>query len=221
MAGLLHAYDAQILLSALGIAFPPTCILRRGDETVDIPFPVAAKVLSPDLGHKTEAGAVALDLAHPQALAAAVTRMLDAVRVQHPEARIDGVLVQSMQSGMGELLVGFRRDPQVGPIVLSGPGGVTAELHAGHVVRLAPIDRTTAMEMLGEVPGIAALQGYRNLPRAELRAVAEVLHRLSLLALCERVLEAEVNPLIVCSDQAVAVDARVRLGEADPALNPS
>jgi hypothetical protein len=70
--------------------------------------------------------------------------------------------------------------------------------------------------MLAEVPGIAAFQGYRKLPRGELRAVAEVVHRLSLLALLERVLEAEVNPLIVCSDQAVGVDARIRLSAAEP-----
>jgi acyl-CoA synthetase (NDP forming) len=215
-AGSLNAYDAQVALSALGIAFPPARVVHRGDETVDISFPVAAKILSPDLGHKTEAGAVVLDLAHPQALAEAVSRMLDALRARDPGARIDGVLVQSMQRGLGELLIGFRRDPQVGAIVLVGPGGVTAELHPGQVVRLAPVDLTTATAMLAEVPGTAAFQGYRNLPRGELRAVAEVVHRLSLLALLERVLEAEINPLIVCSDQAVGVDARIRLSAAEP-----
>jgi acyl-CoA synthetase (NDP forming) len=215
-AGSLNAYDAQVALSALGIAFPPARVVHRGDETVDISFPVAAKILSPDLGHKTEAGAVVLDLAHPQALAEAVSRMLDALRARDPGARIDGVLEQSMQRGLGELLIGFRRDPQVGAIVLVGPGGVTAELHPGQVVRLAPVDLTTATEMLAEVPGIAAFQGYRKLPRGELRAVAEVVHRLSLLALLERVREAEINPLIVCSDQAVGVDARIRLSAAEP-----
>jgi hypothetical protein len=117
-----------------------------------------------------------------------------------------------MQTGVGELLVGYRRDPQAGPIVLVGPGGVHAELGSGHVVRVAPVNETEAMELVGSAPGIAALPGLRNLPRSALDAVADIVHRLSLLALLERVLEAEINPLLVRTDGTVALDARVRLG---------
>jgi acyl-CoA synthetase (NDP forming) len=210
-AGMLNAHRSAMILGRLGIAFAPSCCLGVDDAAPDIPFPVAAKMLSPDLPHKTAAGAVVLGIADARGLAAAVADMRARVRARHPHARIEGVLVQSMQTGSSELLVGYRRDPQVGPIVLVGSGGVHAELGGAHVLHVAPVDKAEAMEMLGAVPDIAALRGSRNLRHGDLDAVAEVVHRLSLLALLERVLEAEINPLLVRSDGALALDARMRL----------
>jgi hypothetical protein len=133
------------------------------------------------------------------------------VSARQPEARIEGVRVQAMQHGLAEVIAGFRRDPEVGPIVLVGAGGVLAEICPGHAVRIAPLDAAAAARMIAEVPALSAIRGYRNRPRGDLEALARVLQRLSLLACDERVLEAEINPLIVRRDGVVGVDALVRL----------
>jgi acyl-CoA synthetase (NDP forming) len=133
-----------------------------------------------------------------------------------PAAKIDGVLVQSMQYGIGEVLVGYRRDREAGPLVLVGVGGTAAELGGGCALRLAPVSVESALEMVREVPALATIRGFRNRPAGDLQAVARVVHTLSLLACIEapRVLEAEINPLIVRTDGVVAVDARIRIAEA-------
>ena len=127
--------------------------------------------------------------------------------------RIDGLLVQAMERGIGEVLVGFRRDRNIGPLVVVGVGGVSAELWSGQAIRPAPVSTATASEMIAEVTGLALIRGFRNRPVGDLNAVAQAIHRLSLLALCESpaVLEAEVNPIVVRGDGVVAVDARVEI----------
>jgi hypothetical protein len=157
---------------------------------------------------------VGLDMGDAGALDGWVYAFLANARALHPQARIDGVLVQAMQRGLGEALVGYRRDPQVGPIVLLGAGGTLAEYCGSPSIRLAPVSVATAADMIGEVPALAALRGYRNRPAGDLDALAHTIHRLSLLACDPSVLEAETNPLIVGSDGVVAVDALVRLADA-------
>jgi acetate---CoA ligase (ADP-forming) len=142
--------------------------------------------------------------------------MLERARALHPEARIGGALVRPMQRGLGEAILGYRRDPAVGPIVLVGAGGLLAELGGEQTVRLAPVSERSAREMVDTAPGLAPLRGYRNRPAGDLAALAHALHRLSLLACDESVLEAEVNPMIVGADAVVAVDALVRIAEAPP-----
>jgi acetate---CoA ligase (ADP-forming) len=199
------------LLARLGIAFAPYRVVRTGNDPIDLPYPVAAKILSADIAHKTDVDGVALDIAGPAELARCIDALLARVRASHPKAKIDGVLVQPMQRGLGEAIIGFRRDPAVGPIVLVGAGGWLAEAGGGHAVRLAPVSIQGACEMIEAVPGLASLRGYRNRPAGDLSALAHALHRLSLLACADAVAEAEVNPLIVRSDGVVAVDALVTL----------
>src|SRR5690606_31270525 len=130
-------------------------------------FPVALKILSPDLAHKTEVGGVALNIPDAAALRRTASDMLARVRAQAPQARITGFLVQPMAKGLAEAILGFRRDPEVGPLVLLGAGGVMAELWRDTTLRLAPVTEAEAREMIAEVRGLRPLAGWRGLPRGD------------------------------------------------------
>lgn len=140
--------------------------------------------------------------------------MLARVRRAAPDARIEGVLVQSMADGLVEAIVGYRHDPLVGPVVMVGMGGRLAEIYRDTCVRCAPVDQPEAMEMIGAVRGLALVQGYRNLPRGDIDSLARAIVAISRLALIEDqpVIEAEVNPLMVRADGVLAVDGLVTLG---------
>jgi hypothetical protein len=156
---------------------------------------------------------VELDVSSGANLRAAVQRLLNRVRDKFPEARLDGALVQRMERGLAEVIVGYRRDPEVGPVVMLGAGGVTAEIKRSYCVRLAPVNLATATEMIEEVPELAILRGFRNLPRGDCAALARAIRAMSLLAClkCRAVTEAEINPLIVKRQGSgvVAVDGLV------------
>ena len=170
------------------------------------------KLLSPDVLHKTEAGMVRLNVETAQ-ISAAANELLARARSQFPQAKIDGVLVQPMERGLTEVIVGYRHDPEVGPTILLGLGGVMAELKRSFSVRLAPVSVETATEMIGEIAELAMLRGYRNLPRGDCAALARAVRALSLLATVagQPIGEAEINPLIVKpdGDGVIAVDGLV------------
>jgi len=130
-----------------------------------------------------------------------------------PAARL--VLVQKMESGLAEAIVGYRDDPVVGPIVLVGAGGTLAEIYGDYALRLAPVSEDEAEEMIARVKGLATVRGYRGLPRGDVRALATSVAALSRLALIagHPVAEAEINPLIVKREGVVAVDALVVMKE--------
>ena len=130
-----------------------------------------------------------------------------------PAAR--DVLVQKMESGLAEAIVGYRDDPVVGPIVLVGTGGTLAEIYKDYALRLAPVSEDEAEAMIAQVKGLATIRGYRGLPRGDARALAHVVAALSRLALMagRPVAEAEANPVIVKGEGAVAVDALVVMKE--------
>jgi acyl-CoA synthetase (NDP forming) len=208
----LNEYEACSLFAALGIPPAASRIVTDPEQCASQSFeyPVAAKILSADLPHKTETGLVELSVASGGNLRVAVQRILNRARERHPDARIDGVLVQRMERGLGEVILGYRRDPEVGPVVMLGMGGIAAEIKRSYRVRLAPVSYETAMEMIQEIPELAMLRGFRNLPRGDCAALARAIRAMSLLA-CLRsriVYEAEINPLIVRREGSgvVAVD---------------
>jgi len=207
--GPLNEQTAAAALSALGIPFAAAQVVHSSSDAVAIGFPAAVKILSADIPHKTEAGGVVLGINDAAALKTAVDGMLSRIRSALPEAKLDGVLVQRMEQGVGEVILGYRRDRDAGPIVMVGVGGILAEIGGGHAVRLAPVSMETAREMISEVPGFAVLRGYRSRPAGDLEALAQAVHALSLLACATEntVLEAEINPLLVKTDGVVAVDA--------------
>ena len=208
----LNERDSYGLFAALGIPVAQGRVLTVAEDCAGMGGRVAVKILSVDIEHKTDAGLVRLDVpaadAHEEA-----ERMLKEARARLPQARVDGVLVQRMERGLAEAIVGFRRDPEVGPVVMLGAGGIAAELRRDYYVRLAPVSLDEARAMIAEVRDLAVLRGYRNLPRGDCEALARAIRALSLLALLEtrKVAEAEINPLIVKAEGlgVVAVDGLV------------
>ena len=206
---------AYQLLVPLGIGHARAEAVDANLPRTTLPFPVAVKALSADLPHKTDAGGVVLGVADERALIQAVTRIREGLARHHPGVLLERVLVQSMAPGLGEALVGFRRDAQVGPIVMLAAGGILAEVYRDRAIRLAPVDLDEARAMVAEVKAFAALAGHRGRPRGDLEALAAAVAALSRLALQDEpvVLEAELNPVMVLAqgEGVVAVDALARI----------
>ncbi len=207
--GRLDEAQALELFSSLGISVVEQIVARPPAYAHSIAYPVAAKALAPDLLHKTEAGAVCLGISNRAEFDRQVRAMLDSVTAAR------GVLVQKMESGLAEAIVGYRDDPVVGPIVLVGTGGTLAEIYKDYALRLAPVSEDEAEAMIAQVKGLATIRGYRRQPRGDVRSLARAVAALSRLALVagRPVAEAEINPVIVKSKGAVAVDGLVLMKE--------
>ena len=182
-------------------------------------FPVVLKLDSPDIAHKTEVGGVRLDLGSVDAVREAFDAIVASARHHAPNARVDGVLVQRMARKGVELILGAKRDPQFGPMVLVGTGGVQAELWRDVALDLAPVTPEGAERMLRSLKGFPLLDGFRGAERADLGAVAAAVAAFSSLvaAAGEEIAEAEINPLIAGPWGCLAVDGLVRCGGGDPA----
>ena len=198
--------DARRVFAAFGLD-SPFAVMDAPDAVPDgLRYPVALKILSPDLAHKTEVGGVALNIADAAALKAEATAMLARVKARASAARITGFLVQPMVKGLAEAIIGFRRDPEAGPVILVGAGGIMAELHRDTAIRIAPVDEAEARAMIAEVKGLKPLAGWRGLPKGDLDALARAVVAASRLAAQPGVAEAEINPLIIHAEgQGVTV----------------
>jgi acyl-CoA synthetase (NDP forming) len=206
--------EAYALLDRIGLPRVPAVALETTIKAVPaLPFsyPVAVKVLSADIPHKTEAGGVALNVEDDAALIAAIASIRETVR-QRTGITPQRVLVAPMTAGIGEALIGYRVDREAGPLVMVAAGGVHTEIYRDRSLRLAPVDLATARAMIGEVKAFATLKGFRGKPAGDLDALARAVVALSQLALQSDppIAEAEVNPLIVRPDGVVAVDALIR-----------
>ena len=192
------------LCASLGIAVPQSQVAHAPDFSHTVPYPVAVKIYAPGVEHKTEVGGVILGV-RDQAEFMEKARTLRSAQV----------LVQKMESGLAEAIVGYRDDPLVGPLVLVGAGGILAEVYKDFVLRLAPVSVEEAEEMIGQVKGLAVIRGFRNLPRGDVRALAQAVSAMSRLALVpgRPVAEAECNPVIVKPSGAVAVDSLIVMKE--------
>ena len=181
-------------------------------------YPVVLKADSPDISHKTEAGVVRLNLRNADDVRAAYSAILSNAKSHAPNAQINGVLVQEMVSGGVEVIVGVSYDPQLGPTLLFGTGGVMVEVYKDVAMRHCPITPSEALEMIAEVKGAALLQGFRGKPACDVDALADVLVKVSHLAvnLDGQLAELDINPLLVLpkgkNGQGVkAVDALIVL----------
>jgi acetate---CoA ligase (ADP-forming) len=214
---------AYQVLDAIGVP-RAAAVVVEGDEPTDLPFdyPVVAKVLSAQIPHKTDVGGVVLDIADADALRAAMRTIRVSVASHHPALPSPPILVEPMLMGLAEVLIGYRINSQVGPIVLVAAGGELAEMHADRSLRLAPVDLATARQMIGEVASLRVLNGYRRRPPADIEALARAIVNLSNLAWDTKVRELEINPLIVrdIGQGVIAVDALVRVREIVPDASP-
>ena len=212
----LNEIEACRVFAALGVPAAASEVITSPDREIKLEFPVAAKILSPDIAHKTDAGGVAVNIASAADLKRAAASILQSARAKHPQARLNGILVQRMEKGLAEVILGYKRDPQVGPVVVVGVGGVLAEVYRDFALRLAPVTEEEAARMVQEVKGLALIRGYRGLPRGDAAALARAVSQFSQLARLEpRVAEAEINPLFVKreGEGVVAVDGLLVLGE--------
>jgi acetate---CoA ligase (ADP-forming) len=203
----LDELEAYGVLDRLGVPRAPSVALDidAPPPALPFPYPVVVKVLAAEVSHKSDIGGVALGIANAPALTAAMAAM----RARLPQAR--RVLVQPMIPGIGEVLIGYRVDPDAGPLVVLAAGGIFTEIYRDRSLRLAPVDGRTARDMIAEVRGLQVLTGYRGRPAGDLAALERAVVALSQLAADATVIEAEINPLIVRTDGVVAVDAVVRL----------
>jgi acetate---CoA ligase (ADP-forming) len=214
----LPEYAARSLLRAYGVEFPKVARVASADEAARaadrIGYPVVLKVASPDISHKTDVGGVAVGLADADGVRSAWTRMDRAVRAAVPTARIEGYEVEEQIQGGKEVLIGVQRDPDFGPIVVFGLGGIYVEVLRDVTFRLAPIRPLSAERMVESVKAFPLLRGVRGEAPSDLPALEEAIERVSQLAI-ERpeVAELDLNPLIVrpTGHGVVAVDARVVL----------
>lgn len=207
---MLDELQAYALLDRVGVARAASIAFDCNAKPPALPFayPVVVKALSDKIAHKSDIGGVVLNVRDEAALTAAITKI-------QKSTAADRILVQPMVAGLAEVLIGYRIDSDVGPVVMLAAGGILAEIHRDRSLRLAPIDLMEARAMIGEVAALKALAGYRGRPAGDLDALAAALVALSRLAVVDgpAVAEAEVNPLIVkpAGEGVIAVDALVKL----------
>jgi acetyltransferase len=217
--------QAKELLAAYGIPVVRTLAVALSADAAasaarDLGYPVALKIVSPDISHKSDVGGVCLDLSDEGSVRGAVEAMLARVRQARPEARLGGFTVQQMvrRPLAQELIVGASIDPLFGPVLLFGHGGTAVEVIGDRAIALPPLNRVLAADLVARTRVARLLAGYRNHPPARLDAIHDVLIALSqMLADLPELAELDINPLLADGDGVVALDARVRLDRSRPA----
>lgn len=204
------------VLNAYGIPTAPARLAHGPEDAAraatDIGFPVALKIVSPQIIHKTEVGGVRVDIATAVEVKAACAEMLNGVSRAAPQATIEGILVQRMVPGGREMIVGVSRDRAFGALVMFGLGGIYVEALRDVVFRIAPIGPLDAHDMLKGIRGVAILEGIRGAPPVDFATLGDVLQRVAQLALdFEEIAELDINPLLAFPQGATAVDARILL----------
>ncbi len=210
------------LLEAYGFPLAPWGEASSAEEAVirasAIGFPVAMKVLSPQIVHKVDVGGIRLHLAAPSEVRAAYEEMIAEIPRRQPRVTIEGVIIQKMIPGV-ETILGLNRDPQFGPILMFGLGGIYVEVLKDVTFRLAPIRELGAQRMVESIKAVQILRGVRGQPAADMNALIECIERLSQLAVeLPEIAELDINPLMVlpAGQGAAAIDARLRLLEGPP-----
>ncbi len=184
------------------------------EGALEIGYPVALKIISDDISHKSDAGGLVLNIPDAQALERAYTTMLEKLKRDLPQAKLEGVLLQPMISEGRELILGGRQDPEFGPVVLVGMGGIFVEILNEVSLRVAPVTERDAWEMIEELRGVKVLKGARGEQASDLQAVVQALLRLSQLLVDQpQIKEVDINPLRVFGEGegCRALDARIIL----------
>ncbi len=213
--------EAKALLSAYGIPVNRTEAASEAEAAVKLAeamgYPVVLKILSRDILHKTDARGVELNLQHAEDVRQAFEHILARARAYDPRARLEGVTVQPLvRRSDYELILGSKKDPDFGPVILFGLGGIMTEVLKDHAVALPPLNRLLARRLIESTRVYKLLKGYRNRPPADLPLLEEILIRLSQLVTdFPEITEMDINPLIMDPEGAWAVDCRVLIGRSD------
>lgn len=214
--GQLTEVEAKDWLREAGFPVVETRLARSQAQAValsrEMGFPVALKIASPQVVHKSDAGGVKLGLASQRAVARAYRDIMASVKAKHPEARIDGASVQRMASHGTEVIMGMSKDPQFGPVLMFGLGGIWVELLKDVAFRIVPLLPRDAREMVREIKGFPLLEGYRGSPPAHLPTLEDMLLKLSSFVEANPdIKELDLNPVFAYPDGAMIADARIIL----------
>jgi acetyl-CoA synthetase (ADP-forming) len=210
--------ESKELLKKAGIPVVETRLARSKSEAIslskELGFPVVLKIISPDVVHKSDAGGVKLGLANATQVGKAYREIMSTIKEKYPKAQIEGVSVQRMMPSAVEVIIGMSKDPQFGPVLMFGLGGVFVEILKDVSFRIVPVTKRDAREMIREIKGYPILEGYRGQKPANINALEDMIVKVSdFVEQNPQIKELDLNPVFAYPDKAVAVDARIILEE--------
>ena len=213
---LLTEVESKELLKKAGIPIVEAKLARSKKEAVSLSkemgFPVVLKISSPDVIHKSDSGGVKLGLANAAQVGKAYNEIISSIKKAYPKAEIQGVSVQPMAPPGVEVIVGMSKDPQFGPVLMFGLGGILVEVLKDVSFRIVPVTERDAREMIREIKGYPILEGYRGQKPASIPALEKLIVTVSqFIEKNPHIKELDLNPIFAYPDKAVAVDARIIL----------
>lgn len=213
---ILSEIEAKQLLEQAGVPVSPARLATTKADAVkmanDLGYPIVLKIVSPQITHKSDVGGVALGLTSGDEVGAAFERVVANAKKAEPSATIDGVAVQRMEKQGTEVIVGMTTDPQFGPVMMFGLGGIMVEILKDVAFRVVPLDERDARQMIHEIKGYPVLEGFRGSDPADIGKLQELLLKVSAFVESHpEVAELDLNPVFAYKDGAIAVDARVVL----------
>jgi acyl-CoA synthetase (NDP forming) len=211
---ILTEIEAKQMLEDAGVPVSPARLAKTKDDAAKIAselgFPIVLKIVSPQITHKSDVGGVALSIASADDAGAAFDRIVASATQHVPDATIVGVAVQRMEKQGIEVIIGVTKDPQFGPVLMFGLGGVLVEVLKDVAFRIIPIEQRDARQMIEEIKGYPLLQGYRGQAPADIAALHALLLKVSsFIEAHPEVAELDLNPVFAYADGAIAVDARI------------
>jgi len=208
--------EAKEILRLYGIPVPDFKVATNEEEAVkfarEIGYPVVMKIVSPQIIHKSDAGGVKVNIKNDEEARKAFREIIENARRYKPDADIWGVIIYHMLPKGKEVIVGMIRDPQFGPAIMFGLGGIFVEILKDVSFRIAPISREEALEMIREIKAYPILAGARGEKPVDIEALADIIVKVGELALeLPEIRELDINPVFAYEDSAIAVDARMLL----------
>jgi len=215
MGKVLDLKDSMQILHKYKIPIPKSEMTRNAEQAIKtakkLGYPVAIKLVSPDITHKTDIGGIRLNLADEKELKVAYENMIKSVRKKLPKAKINGVLVQKMVPDGQEVIIGCKKDEQFGNVLMFGLGGIFTEVFNDVSFKVIPINKSDAEAMVREIKGYTILQGYRG-KKYDADSLIKILLKVShLVEKNHKIKEMDINPVILLNKGAVAVDSRIVL----------
>ena len=215
---ILSEIEAKQLLEEAGVPVSPARLAKTKDDAVkqanELGYPIVLKIVSPQITHKSDVGGVALGLSSADEVGAAFERVVANAKKAQPTATIEGVAVQRMEKQGTEVIVGMTKDPQFGPVMMFGLGGVMVEILKDVAFRVVPLEERDARQMIHEIKGYPVLEGFRGSDPADVKKLEQLLLKVSQFVESHpEVAELDLNPVFAYKDGAIAVDARVVLDE--------
>jgi acyl-CoA synthetase (NDP forming) len=216
---ILTEFESKRILKQIGVPVVESRLAKNQKEAFSISqkigFPVVLKITSPDVVHKTDAGGVRLGLRNGAEVKKAYAAILRSVKKKYPRALIHGISVQKMAPPGTEVIIGTSKDPQFGPVIMFGLGGIFVEVLKDVSFRVIPVGRKDAREMIQEIKGFPLLQGYRGKVPASIPSLIGIILKISkFINENPQIREMELNPVYAYRDKALAVDARIILEES-------